>query len=91
MPATPEEMKTLVSAFEAAHAPVARAMADLLLQGNVVLEEHGLLEDPIGDAFETFVLATLAEHDIQQEAFAATLIDLTRLRDTIDELDHLPP
>lgn len=91
MPATPEEMKTLVSAFEAAHPHLARAMADLLLQGNVVLEEHGLLDDPVGDAFEAFVLSTLTEHGIQEEAFAATLIGLTRLRDTIDELDHLPP
>lgn len=91
MPATPEEMKRLVDAFEEAHAPVARAMADMLLSGNVILEEHQLLEGPVGEAFEAFVFSVLAERGIHKEAFAATLVDLDRLRDTIEELDRLPP
>ena len=91
MPATPEEMERLVTAFEKAHAPIARAMADLLLRGNVILEDHLMLEGPIGDAFEAFVFSVLAERGIDKEAFAATLIALDRLRDTIDELDRLPP
>jgi len=90
MPATPEEMERLVNAFEKAHPPVARAMADLLLRGNVILEEHRMLEGPVGDGFEAFVFSILAEHGIQKEAFAATLIALDHLRDTIEELDRLP-
>lgn len=62
MPATPEEIMELLNAFDAAHPPMARAMADLLLRGNVVLEEHQLLEGQIGDAFEAFVLRVLEEH-----------------------------
>ena len=91
MPATPEEMERLVEAFEKAHAPVARAMADLLVRGNVILEEHRMLEGPIGDDFEAFVFDVLQKHGIQKEAFAKTLVDLDRLRDTIDQLDQLPP
>ena len=90
MPATPEEMKRLVEEFEKAHAPLARAMADLLIRGNVILEEHRVLESAIGDAFEAFVLETLHEHGIQKEEFADTLIALERLRSTIDQLDQIP-
>ena len=46
----PEEMERLVEGFEKAHAPVARARADLLVRGNVILEEHRMLEGAIGDA-----------------------------------------
>ena len=91
MPATPDEMKRLLDAFEHAHAPMARAMADLLIRGNLILEEHRLLEGPVGDAFEAFVFATLAEHGIRKEEFAKTLVALDRLRETIDQLDQLPP
>ncbi|PNG53160.1 MULTISPECIES: hypothetical protein [unclassified Variovorax] len=91
MPATPEEFERLIDAFDNAHAPVARAMADLLLRGNVILEEHQMLEGPIGDAFEAFVFNMLAEQGISKEAFAETLRALVRLRDTIDHLDQLPP
>lgn len=91
MPATPEELKRLVDAFEEAHAPVARAMADLLIRGNVILEEHRMLEGPIGDAFEAFVFRVLDDNAIQKETFAKTLVALDRLRETVDQLDQLPP
>jgi len=91
VPATPEEMKTLVDAYDAAHPCVARAMADLLLRGNVILEEHRLLESSVGDAFEAFVFKVLDEHNIGKDQFAATLIAFERLRATIDELDQIPP
>ena len=91
MPATPEEMQTLVEAFDKAHRPVARAMAELLIRGNVLLEEHRLLEGKVGDAFEAFVFGVLAEHDIGTEEFAQTLIAFERLRETLDHLEQLPP
>lgn len=91
MPATPEEIKMLVDAFEGAHPRVARAMADLLLRGNVILEEHSLLEGTVGDAFEVFVFKVLDEHGIGKDQFASTLIAFERLRDTIDHLDQIPP
>ncbi|WP_218668920.1 hypothetical protein [Variovorax sp. KK3] len=84
-------MRRLVEDFEQAHPPMARAMADLLLRGNVVLEEHELLEGSVGDGFEAFVLGVLEEHGTSREVFAATLTALSRLRDTIDHLDQLPP
>ncbi|MDR6536984.1 hypothetical protein [Variovorax soli] len=66
-------------------------MADLLLRGNVILEEHQLLDGDVGDGFEAFVLGVLQEHRISKEVFAETLIALSRLRETIDHLDQLPP
>jgi len=90
MPATPEEMKRLVDAFEDAHAPVARAMADLLVRGNILLEDYQMREGPVGDAFEAFVFSVLHEHGIRREAFAKTLVALNHLRETIDHLDRLP-
>ena len=91
VPATPEEMQTLVGAYEATHPRMARALADLLLRGNVILEEHRLLDDPVGDAFEAFVFKMLDEQGIGKEQFAATLMAFERLRNTIDQLDQLPP
>jgi hypothetical protein len=91
MAATPVEIKMLVDAFEAAHPRMARAMADLLLRGNVILEEHSLLEGTVGDDFEAFVFKVLDEHGIGKDQFAATLIALGRLRETIDHLDQIPP
>ena len=91
MPATPEEMQNLVAAFDKAHRPLARAMADLLIRGNVILEEHRLLEGKVGDAFEAFVFDILAENNISTEEFADTLIAFERLRETLDHLEQLPP
>ena len=90
MPATPEDMKRLVDTFEDAHAPVARAMADLLVRGNILLEDDQMLEGRIGHAFEAFVFSVLHEHGIRREAFAKTLLALNHLRVTIDHLDRLP-
>ena len=90
MPAPPEEMGRIIDAFEDAHAPVARMMADLLVRGNILLEDYQMLEGPIGDAFEAFVFSVLHEHGIQRDAFAKTLVALNQLRKTIDHLDRLP-
>ncbi|MDR6539490.1 hypothetical protein [Variovorax soli] len=84
-------MNTLVDAFESAHPRMAGAMADLLIRGNVILEEHQLLEGTVGDAFEAFIFKVLDEHGIGKDQFAATLIAFERLRDTIEHLDQLPP
>ena len=84
-------MERLIDAFDKAHGPIARAMADLLIRGNVILEEHRLLEGKVGDAFEAFVFNVLAEHSIGKDEFAQTLRALERLRETIDQLDQLPP
>jgi hypothetical protein len=91
MTATREEIKKLVDSFKDRHAPVARVMADLLLRGNVLLEEHQMLEGSIGDAFEAFVFRVLGEHGVRKEVFADTLVALSQLRETIDHLDQLPP
>jgi len=91
MPATPEELRRLVNSFEEAHAPVARAMADLLVRGSILLKDYQMLEGPIGDAFEAFVFGVLHEQGIQRERFAQTLRALNHLRATIDHLDQLPP
>lgn len=91
MPATPEELNALVDAYDKAHPSMARAMAELLVRGNVILEDHELLEGAVGDRLEAFVFNVLADHNISKEAFAATLIAYERLRDTIHQLDQLPP
>ncbi|WP_309974445.1 hypothetical protein [Variovorax guangxiensis] len=65
-------------------------MADLLVRGNVILEEHRLLECAIGDAFEVFVFEVLDKHGTSKEAFAETLVALDRLRSTIDQLPTTP-
>jgi hypothetical protein len=91
VPATPEELKTLVDAYDQAYPSVARAMAELLVRGNVILEDHKLLDGKVGDQFEAFVFNVLDDRYISKEAFAATLIAYERLRDTLGQLDQLPP
>ena len=59
MPATQQEIDALQLAYEQAHSALARALSELLVVGNVVLESHGLLERPLGDAFEAFVVKNL--------------------------------
>jgi hypothetical protein len=90
MPATPQEVATLQQAYEQAHSRPARALAELLLVGNVILESHELLEGRIGEAFEGFVLASLQESDVSQDDFKAALVALGTLRATLDELERLP-
>jgi hypothetical protein len=89
MPATPEEMERLVGEFERAHPSVARALADLLVRGNTILAEHGLLQGPLGDAFKAFVLHSINEQGLTKKEFADTLSALNRLRVTVEELDRL--
>jgi hypothetical protein len=91
VPATPEEIKQLVDDFERAHPPVARALVDLLARGSNILEEHRLLDGPIGASFEAFVFKVLDAHGISRKTFASTSIALERLRRTVDQLDQLPP
>lgn len=90
MPATPEELQQVVDAFERAHPPISRALADLHLRGNIVLEEHGLLDSAIEDGFEEFIVATLKANGFTLESFAAALRDLEKMHLTIDELERLP-
>ena len=67
-------------------------MADLLVRSNILLKECHMLEGPVGDAFGmSSVFSMLHEHGIQRQAFARTRVALDRLRDTIDQLDQLPP
>ena len=90
MPATPEEMKQLIDAFEAAHPPVARALADLLARGRSILEEHRMLDDPLGEQFEAMIFKLSAEHGISRQALQSALKALARVRITVEQLDQLP-
>lgn len=90
MPATPEEMKTLLEAFEATNPPVARALADLLARGKVILEEHRLLLGPLGEDFEALVFKLAEDHAVSRRALANAMAELERIRVTVDELDTLP-
>jgi hypothetical protein len=82
MPATPEEFQRVVEAFERAHEPLVRALADLHLRGNMILEEHGFLEERLGDQFEEFILASLRSNGSTKEQFAAALRDLDKMHTT---------
>lgn len=90
MPATPNEFAALTAAFDKAHSRPARALADLLLMGNVTLESHDALEGPIGDAFEKFVMDCAMEEGVSITEFKAAVRGLGELRATLDELDQLP-
>ena len=90
VPATPEEMKALVDAFEAAHSPIARALADLLVRGKAILDEHRTLPAPLGDEFETLVLKLSAEHGISRQTLQSASAALERVRFTDEQLDQLP-
>ncbi|GAA4358130.1 hypothetical protein GCM10023165_52770 [Variovorax defluvii] len=90
MPATPHEFAALTAAFEKAHSRPARALAELLLVGNVALEGHDSLDGPIGDAFEEFVVNCAEQHGVSLADFKAAVTALGNLRATLDELDQLP-
>jgi hypothetical protein len=90
MPATSDEISALRAEFERGHRLPARALAELLLIGNVILEDHQLLEGPLGVAFERFVMEALAEQDIEVGEFAAAVKALGTLRATLAELQQLP-
>ncbi|VWX56132.1 conserved hypothetical protein [Burkholderiales bacterium 8X] len=90
MAATPDEFQRVVEAFERAHAPLVRALADLHVRGNMILEEHGFLEGPVGAQFEEFILVSLTMSGTTKEQFAEALRDLDRMHLLIGELDSLP-
>lgn len=90
MTATTSEIAALRAEFERAHSRVARALAELLLLGNVILEDHELLEGKIGDAFEQFVLQSLSGEGVELGEFAAAVKALGTLRETLAELQQLP-
>jgi len=91
MPATPEEMKTLVDAYERSHHPMSRAMADLLLRGDQILSEHRLHSSDFRKRLHALIQAELLEHGVSQEQFSATLRAFDRLQSTVEQLDQLPP
>jgi hypothetical protein len=90
MTATSDEIAALQAEFERSHRRHARALAELLLLGNVILEDHQLLEGEMGDAFERFVLQCLSEQGIEVGEFAAAVKALGTLRATLAELQQLP-
>lgn len=90
MTATSSEIAALRAEFERSHRRPARALAELLLIGNVILEDHQLLEGRVGDAFERFVLQTLSDEGVETGEFAAALKALAALRETLAELQQLP-
>lgn len=90
MPATPEEMKLLVDTFENAHPPLARAMADLLLRGLDILQEHRLEEHSLVVAYEALVNEMAEQHGVSKQVLSGSVAALRRLRATVDQLDRLP-
>jgi hypothetical protein len=90
MPATSDEIDALRAEFERAHRRPARALAELLLLGNVILEDHQLLEGPLGVAFERFVVEALSDQGVEVGEFAAAVKALGALRATLAELQQLP-
>jgi hypothetical protein len=90
MPATPEEMKHLVDEFESGHSPVARALADLLVRGKGILQEHRQIDKSMNDAFEELVLRLSQDHGVSRQMLNDTVAALERVRITVDHLDQLP-
>lgn len=90
MTATSDEIAALRADFERSHSRPARALAEMLLIGNVILEDHQLLEGEVGDAFERFVLQSLADQGVEVGEFAAAVKALGKLRETLAELQQLP-
>ncbi|MBT2326764.1 hypothetical protein J7E62_31110 [Variovorax paradoxus] len=90
MPATSDEINALRAEFERAHRRPVRALAEILLIGNVILEDHQLLEGELGEAFERFVLQALNDQGVEVGEFAAAVKALGKLRATLAELQQLP-
>lgn len=90
MTATPDEFAAISTAYESAHRLPARALAELLITGNIGLDANGVLEGPIGDAFEAFVLQCASDQGVTVEEFGAAVAAFGRLRETLAELDGLP-
>jgi len=90
MPATPEEMKRLVDAFERAHAPLARALADLFTRGSDILEEHRLVDSSVVPDFKSLILKIAEERCVSEQDLSAAVSDLRRLHVTVEQLERLP-
>ncbi|VTU20212.1 hypothetical protein SRS16CHR_02597 [Variovorax sp. SRS16] len=90
MPATPQEVAALRRTFEQEHRKPARALAELLLIGNVLLESHEALEGRLGERFEAFVLESLEDEGVSHSEFARAVQALQDLRSTLETLDGLP-
>lgn len=90
MTATRDEISALKDDFERSHRQPVRALAELLLLGNVILEDHGMLEGDVGSAFERFVMESLSQQGIDVGEFAAAVQALGKLRATLAELQSLP-
>lgn len=89
MPATPEEMKAIVDAYEGAHPSVARALADLLERGKCILEEHRMLDTPLAGQLEAVILKFAAQHGVSRQMLNDTTAALERMRITVDHLERL--
>jgi len=90
MTATVAELATLRGAFAEGHSRAARALADLMLSGNVCLETFEVLEGPIGDAFEAFIVRCVQDQGVSLTQFKAAVKALVALKATLAELEQLP-
>lgn len=90
MTATLDELATLRVAFEEGHSRAARALADLMFSGNACLEVREVLEGPIGDAFETFIVRCVQDQGVSLTQFKAAVEALVALKATLAELEQLP-
>lgn len=90
MPATTAEFAAITAAYESTHRPPARAVAELLITGNIGLEANRVLEGPIGDAFEAFVLQCASDQGMTVEEFGVAVAAFGPLRETLAESDGLP-
>jgi hypothetical protein len=90
MAATPQEVAALRKAFEQDHRKPARALAELLLMGNVLLESHDVLEGQLGERFEAFVIESLDAEGVSHAEFARAVQALNDLRTTLAALEDLP-
>ena len=90
VPATPEEMKLLVDAFENAYPPLARALADLLVRGVDILDEHRLGKAPLSGDFEALIFKLSQDCGISEQVLSSAVSALRRLRVTVEQLDRLP-
>ncbi|CAN7774859.1 hypothetical protein LJR290_007734 [Variovorax sp. LjRoot290] len=90
MTITSYEITALRADFKRSHRRPARALAELLMLGNAVLEDHEMLEGEVGNAFERFVLESLSQQGVESGEFAAAVLALGKLRTTLAELQSIP-
>lgn len=87
MPATPAEFSAINAAHEAAHRLPARALAELILAGDVALESNEAPDGPIGCASEAFVLQCARDQGVTLEEFQAAVAGLGHLGETLCPTD----